>query len=276
MSESLEIPPDELEYYGLSNYESRVYITLLSSRERTAKGISDESQIPLGRIYDVLNSLEDKGLAEKQESRPMKYKAKEPKIALNRLLKMKEAELDSLTKQAVLTEEKLNRLRNKEPEEGLFWTVALGEKAIGKYIEKISEAEKELQIIIDIRVAARLQKKEVIVNLIKEIKFLSSQGVSVRILLTGVAPGSLEEEYLTSIRHFFEVLDKADVKHCLKCTTAFDIIDNEKVLIKVMNPVKPDEFFAWIFVWQKTFAEELKGKFIELWDNASELKVSIS
>ncbi|MHA2328265.1 MAG: DUF7436 family protein [Candidatus Hodarchaeales archaeon] len=54
------------------------------------------------------------------------------------------------------------------------------------------------------------------------------------------------------------------------------MIDDEKVLLKVMNPVKPDEFLAWIFVWQKKFAMELKPKFRELWKNATELKIKIS
>ncbi len=188
---------------------------------------------------------------------------------------MKKIELESLTDKASLIEEKLNNLQSEKPEESLFWSVALGTKAISRYLEKISEAESELQIIIDIRVAARTQHKDAIMNLINVIKILTSNGVSVEILLSGVAPGSLEEEYLTSIAKFFDVLDRAEVKYCLKCTTAFDIIDNEKVLVKVMNPVKPNEFFAWIFVWQKKFAEELKTKFQELWANAAELRLEL-
>ena len=43
-----------------------------------------------------------------------------------------------------------------------------------------------------------------------------------------------------------------------------------------MNPVKPHEFFAWIFVWQKKFALELKHKFQELWTSAKELRIEIA
>ncbi len=52
-------------------------------------------------------------------------------------------------------------------------------------------------------------------------------------------------------------------------------MNNEKVLVKVMNPVKPDEFFAWIFVWQKKFAVELNSKFQELWVTATDLKIEL-
>ncbi|MFX0173830.1 MAG: TrmB family transcriptional regulator [Candidatus Hodarchaeota archaeon] len=271
-----ELTPDELEIFGLSNYESRAYLTLLSSGIRTAKEISEESKIPFGRIYDVLTSLENKGLTDTQESRPKRFIAKEPRIALNNLLTTKKTEFQILADRAALIEEKLSNLHTTKSEESLFWSVALGEKAIDRYIEKLSEADKKLEIIINIRVAARMPQRNVIMNLINTIKLLSSNGVSVKILLSGVSPGSLEEEYLASITKFFDVLDKAKIKYCLKCPTAFDLIDDEKVLIKVMNPVNPDEFFAWIFVWQKKFAMDLKPKFQELWTNATDLKLKIA
>jgi sugar-specific transcriptional regulator TrmB len=276
ISDFEEITPIELEMLGLSNYESRAYLTLLSTGIRTAKEIANESKIPFGRVYDVLSSLEDKGLAERQESRPKKFVAKEPKIALNNLLKMKRAELQTLTTKAAVIEEKLSKLQTTKPEDSLFWSVALGEKAISRYIEKISEAEKELQTILNVRVAARIPRKEIIENLIATIKLLTESGVSVQILLSGITPGSLEEKYLASIAHFFVLLDRAEVKRIHLTPTAFDIIDGEKILLKVMNPVKPDEFFAWIFVWQKKFAMELKPKFHELWNNATDLKIELS
>ncbi len=270
-----EITSDELEVFGLSSYESRVYLSLLSSGIRTAKEISSESKIPFGRIYDVLSSLEDKGLVDKQESRPKKFVAKDPKSTLSNLLTIKNLELESLTQKAVLVEEKLTKLHTIKPEESLFWSVALGEKAIGQYIEKLSETKKELNTIVNLRVASRMPQKDIIMTLIDTITILNSRGVSIKILLSGVSPGSLEEEYMASIAKFFDVFDRKIVKYCLKCTTAFDVIDNEKVIVKVMNPVKPDEFFAWIYVWQKKFAEELKPKFHEMWSDAHELRIEL-
>ncbi|MFX0124270.1 MAG: TrmB family transcriptional regulator [Candidatus Hodarchaeota archaeon] len=276
ISDYEEITPQELEILGLSNYESRAYLTLLLTGIRTAKEISNESKIPFGRVYDVLSSLEDKGLADRQESRPKKFVAKEPKIALNNLLKIKTAELQTLTTKAAVIEEKLSNLQTTKPEDSLFWSVVLGEKAIDRYIEKIGETENELQAILNIRVAARIPQKKIIKNLIATIKLLTERGVSVQILLCGVTPGSLEETYLASIAHFFVVLNRAEVKRTQQTPTAFDIIDGEKILLKVMNPVNPDEFFAWIFVWQKKLAMELKPKFQELWTKATDLRIELS
>lgn len=275
ISEFKEITPQELEMLGLSNYESRAYLTLLSAGIRTAKEIANESKIPFGRVYDVLTSLDDKGLAETQESRPKKFAAKEPSIALKNLVKLKEAEVETMKTKVAVVEQKLKKLYTVKPESSLFWSVALGEKAIDRYLEKISATEKELQTILNIRVAARIPREEIIEDLIGIIKMLIKNGVTVQILLSGVTPGSREEEYLTSVAHHF-LLEKVEAKRTEVTPTAFDIIDNEKILLKVMNPVNPDEFFAWIFVWQKKLAMELKPKFQELWTSATDLKIELS
>ena len=44
---------------GLSEYEARVYRTLLDTGPTTAKELSRESEVPMGRIYDVLANIFD-------------------------------------------------------------------------------------------------------------------------------------------------------------------------------------------------------------------------
>lgn len=268
-----EITPEELEIFGLSSYESRAYLSLLNLGIRTAKEISDDSKIPFGRIYDVLSSLEDKRLLDIQETRPKKFIAKEPKIALKNLITTKNAELMFLTDKAKVIEEKLDRHPKVEIKESLFWSVAIGKESISRYIEKISEAETELNMILDIHVAARMPNNNIILNLLKILYLCNKRGVDVKILLTGVVPGSHEEKYLQSMRKHFIKLGSTEVRQCVECTTAFDVIDKGKVVIKVMNPVKPDEFFAWIFVWQEKLAAELQEKFLELWTQAQNLAI---
>jgi len=68
--------------YGLKEYEAKAYVSLLFSRELTASELSRVSEIPQPRIYDVLNSLKLKGLVEIRQERPQKFRAVDPKIAL--------------------------------------------------------------------------------------------------------------------------------------------------------------------------------------------------
>ncbi len=74
-----------LEYYGLDQYEAKVYIALLARGSATASELSDISGIPYTRIYDAINNLESKGLILRIPGRPMKFSVIHPKLALKNL-----------------------------------------------------------------------------------------------------------------------------------------------------------------------------------------------
>jgi len=58
---------------GLNAYETDAYIALLEGGEMTAMEISRETHVPYSKIYEVLNSLKEKGWVKSSESRPFKY-----------------------------------------------------------------------------------------------------------------------------------------------------------------------------------------------------------
>ncbi len=58
---------------GLAAYEIDAYIALLEGGEMTAMEISQQTQVPYSKIYEVLNSLKEKGWIKSSESRPTKY-----------------------------------------------------------------------------------------------------------------------------------------------------------------------------------------------------------
>ena len=60
--------------FGLTEYEARVYITLLENGSMTAAEISSASGIAYSRIYEVLTRLEKKGWIEALSGRPKLYK----------------------------------------------------------------------------------------------------------------------------------------------------------------------------------------------------------
>jgi sugar-specific transcriptional regulator TrmB len=71
-----------MEDLGLTSYEIRVYVSLLGSGSMTAADISKRSGVPYSKIYEVLNSLEDKGWLESDSSRPQNFYPKSPSTAL--------------------------------------------------------------------------------------------------------------------------------------------------------------------------------------------------
>lgn len=67
---------------GLNAYEIDVYTVLLESGQTTAMEISKKANVPYSKIYDVLNSLKDKGWIKSVETRPTKYYPMPPIEAL--------------------------------------------------------------------------------------------------------------------------------------------------------------------------------------------------
>jgi len=63
---------------GLTEYESRIYISLVSKGSATAMELSRLTDVPYSRIYDVLGRLEGKGWIGSEKSKPTKYTPKPP------------------------------------------------------------------------------------------------------------------------------------------------------------------------------------------------------
>ncbi|MDR0373437.1 MAG: TrmB family transcriptional regulator [Nitrososphaerota archaeon] len=58
---------------GLNAYEIDAYLVLLDSGEMTAMEVSRHAGVPYSKMYEVLNSLKEKGWIKSGESRPFKY-----------------------------------------------------------------------------------------------------------------------------------------------------------------------------------------------------------
>ena len=74
--------PENLKILGLTEYETKAYISLVKHGELTAKTLSDKSEVPYSKTYEITSNLEKKGLIEVQKGRPMVFRAAPPKTAL--------------------------------------------------------------------------------------------------------------------------------------------------------------------------------------------------
>jgi sugar-specific transcriptional regulator TrmB len=64
---------DLLREMGLNPYEIDSYIVLLEGGRLTAMEVSREASVPYSKIYEVLNSLKEKGWIKSSMDRPFKY-----------------------------------------------------------------------------------------------------------------------------------------------------------------------------------------------------------
>ena len=100
----------DLTHFGLNNYESKVYHSLLEKGLSTAHQISSASQVPDGKIYPVLASLEQKRFIKKYDGFPQRFSALDPSLVFPQILTRKQQELQQLQQQATTTIKELQSL----------------------------------------------------------------------------------------------------------------------------------------------------------------------
>jgi len=67
---------------GLTDYETRAYLSLLERGMLTASHVSEIANVPYSKVYETLTSLERKGWIETDQGRPSRYYPKAPSEAL--------------------------------------------------------------------------------------------------------------------------------------------------------------------------------------------------
>jgi sugar-specific transcriptional regulator TrmB len=88
---------NQLTQLGLNAYEAKGYLALLGKESFTPTQVADLSGVPRQRIYDILASLVERGLAVSRPSRRgTKYAAVAPDVALSALLEHEQQRLSQL------------------------------------------------------------------------------------------------------------------------------------------------------------------------------------
>ncbi|MBY9016918.1 MAG: TrmB family transcriptional regulator [Candidatus Lokiarchaeota archaeon] len=279
-----------LDDVNLSTHEINVYIALLTSsriNNPTAKEISRKSEVPSGRIYEVLEDLKNKGMVEIIESRPKKVRAIAINKALDNLLTYQanknKRTMDYLYDKAKLFESKLYNSEvsiNKDPTR-LFWATIFDTQSILSIYEKfINNAKKEL-LLNEFINRSTLKILRYGSAVYEPIRNAVKRGVKVKSLwsfqyndqpLLDDNEAEIFKEFKKILKLLEELyglsteLDGFDIKYVHKrIPTLYDIIDNKRVMFKLLNPVKPTQVFTCINVQDPKLAEELRNKFLDIW-----------
>jgi sugar-specific transcriptional regulator TrmB len=272
----------------LSNYEIRAYLTLLQSTTLTAKEISHRSNIPTGRIYDVLDDLNGKGIIEVKETRPKSYMAHSPNMAFKNLINHIRAEdnrkISSLYDKAKSLESKIDKSQFwlSSESQGTFWSTAFGTPDVMRlYIKKIEEVQDEILMtgFLNRRTIKVLPMGK---PLFKGMHDALNRGVKIKYLWSfEYDHRPLTDEQIEKKTALFiklkktmkelyklspEQVDGLEIKYLYRnFPTYFDILDKKRVLIKLQNPMRPSQFFACINVLDLNLAKELREKFQATW-----------
>ncbi|MFB6267848.1 MAG: TrmB family transcriptional regulator [Halodesulfurarchaeum sp.] len=263
----------DLRDLGLSEYEASAYRALLETGPATAKELSEASGVPMGRIYDVLGSIESQHLVRSQAaSRPKKYVAVEPETALERLLEDRKRELQERADQyESVVEELAHELEHPaEPADG-FWTAALGpENTLELLLERLDAAEEHI-LTISGTVSSSFDLGDVGGQVIEHLEAALERGVTVWMLiderLEEDLPPDVTQQYGTAIVSY----ENFDVRVNDAIEGNVTIIDHSEVCLEVANPVDADESFAMINLQDPSFATEVEETFAETWENAERI-----
>ena len=130
---------------GLNAYEIDTYTALLEEGKMTAMEISRKASVPYSKIYEVLNSLKEKGWVKSSESRPTRYYPVPP-VEASATTKLRIEDQYQLWEKAVAKE--LQPLYEKrELVERADMLILRGQQAaLTKLGEVLNEATKEVMI----------------------------------------------------------------------------------------------------------------------------------
>jgi sugar-specific transcriptional regulator TrmB len=254
--------------FDLNLYEVKVWTALLSRGTSTAGELSNISDVPRSRTYDILESLEKKGFIVMKLGKPIKFVALKPDEVVERVKKnlIKYAQertkrLETLKDDEVLGE--LNGLFTKgikfvEPSE-LSGSLKGRQNLYNHLDMMIRDAEKTVTIVTT---AEGLNRKlEALMPVLEKTK---KRGIRVRI----AAPINSN-----NIKVARELKKVAEVKEMDKIKARFTIIDSNQIMFMLLDDEKFHPNYD-IGVWINTefFALALEQMFDLAWKEMKTVK----
>lgn len=258
---------------GLSEYEANAYRALLETGPTTAKELSARSEVPMGRIYDVLSSLESQHLVRAQSAgRPKSYAAVDPERALDDLLAARKRELSEQAEQYEETVEELAaELDGVDTPDAGFWEAAVGpDDAVSLLLDRIATADDHV-VMTAATPANGIDIHDVSSRLLTTLVDAVNRGVDVDLLADEAIftelPADVNEQYVTE-------LAECDA-YTARVTDTVDgditVIDDSEVCLGMPNPVNEEEAFALIAITDPEFAADITAELEQTWRDATPL-----
>ncbi len=254
--------------FDLNLYEVKVWTALLSRGTSTAGELSNISDVPRSRTYDILESLEKKGFIVMKLGKPIKFVALKPEEVVERVKKnlIKYAQertkrLETLKDDEVL--EELNGLFTKgikfvEPSE-LSGSLKGRQNLYNHLDMMIRDAEKTITIVTTEEGLNR--KLEALMPVLEKVK---KRGVKVRI----AAPINNN-----NIKYARELKKVAEVREMEGIRARFTVVDGNQIMFMLLDDEKFHPNYD-IGVWINTefFAQALEQMFELAWKEMKQVK----
>lgn len=245
-----------LQKFGLTQYESKAYVTLALLGQAKALEISKEAKIPPSKIYVTLEGLMKKQLIEVLEDRPKKFKVIAPHYVIKNLLETKKEELLYLKKKAYWISRILKPIEVEEDEIEGIWIQRTESymETLERSIELIKKARKSVFDVCKLPYSSRYREA-----LLK----CKRKKVNIHLILT-----KIEKEKLLGIKWYLE--NGINLKFInLGPHPRILVIDGREVSIKIEH----ENGFGFQSIWSRDpcFVNMIENYMKALWEKAGKV-----
>jgi len=260
-----------LQSLGLTEYESKAYLTLLSLGASDARQLCAKSGVPSSKIYTIMEKFELLGIVEVQQSKPARFKAIEPSLGVERLVKNKEREIVSIRDTLPLLESELDSIFSKQgdkasSDEQPFFNLQFGMKDhIRKHLPHLANARAEIlsyfetTCLLGAKIYGHGVKRDINNNILRN-------NISSKIIF-GTENKKLVEGFLKGLPNSANIA----IKLANQIHAPFHVIDKKSAIVVVDNPLFSEGRIASMHVIGTSLAKELHDGYKSLWDSAKAL-----
>ncbi len=255
---------------GLSDYENQAYQSLLNTGASTASELSEASEVPMGRIYDVLNRLEARSVTISQQgSRPKRYVAVEPETAVERVLEAKKEELRERREQyEQIAAELPSQLETQVTNDSTFWNAAVGpDQSRDLMVERLTAANSSIFIVAG-GPAITTSYGEFSKRVVTTLDDALARGVDVRALMSPGMIDVLSDNYEDdSVRTLFERA-KFNVRKSGEIGVTTNIVDINELCVQVPDPLNPEKSIAMLNFENPELSADFSEALKPIWEAA--------
>jgi sugar-specific transcriptional regulator TrmB len=271
---------------GLSAFESKAYSCFfIKARCLTAKEVSRYTGIPLGRVYDVMSSLESKGLIRVDRlSNPIRYILNNPKQSLTILLnRKKEKMLRELEEDESLIEElsmyydvELSNDNDDKNAEWHIYDVTYTTSFYDSILPAMIRYSSREVIIVGNNLIGTLSSnflKEIIRGINRSVRFMGVTSIdSVKTFLALSSDEMLEKK--SSIVKILQACNGSNMVEIKVSTnlnvTPFGIFDRTRVGFAIPSPLT-GEYIVMIDTNKRSVVDEFYTIFEDIWKTSEYL-----
>lgn len=251
----------------LTEYEAKAYLVLVRQGPLTVSSISETGDIPRPKCYDVLKSLQSKGLVSHMMTKPIKYQALPVDIAFNNRLEQLRRDLERREREVEQLKEEITRLSSDIDRMGREFRVLLLESTqsiVRSFLLDTSRASKEILVTISREPISYGWERY-----LSEFGRATLKGVGFRFI------AHPQSRFLDRVARVSEIVDYVR-KGVVKIRSSdmihqpFSIIDDEVCYLYLTDPIRRD-FLLSIRVEDKSFTKQMREVFNLIWGVSREV-----